>query len=221
MRAPSEASWALRESLLRRLRFANVRSYSRFVQRTKLVLPAMAVCLLLLIAVWPRIAAVIQRVPFQLPRLDLTEARQLRMVQPRYAGIDRQNRPFVLTAEAAKQAPRSDDLVTLDGPKGDLTTLSGNWLEVTADAGTYLPTPQLLDLFGDVELYQDRGNEFHTDSAHIDMSNGTASGHDPIDGHGPFGHVLAEGFQMYDRGDILIFTGKTKLDLLPHARAEP
>lgn len=221
MRAPLETSLALRGSLRRRLRFASARSYSRFVQWTKLLLPAMAVFLLLLIAVWPRIEAVIERVHFQLPRLDLAEARQLRMVQPRYAGIDRQNRPFVLTAEAAKQAPRSDDLVSLDGPKGDLTTLSGNWLEITADAGTYLPTPQLLDLFGDVELYQDRGNEFHTDSAHVDMANGTAEGHDPVDGHGPFGHVTAEGFQMYDRGDVLIFTGKTKLDLLPRPRQAP
>jgi lipopolysaccharide export system protein LptC len=219
MRAPSQAGWAVRGSLLRRLRFGSIRSYSRFVQRAKLILPGVAVLLLLLIGVWPRLAAVVERVNFQLPRLDLTEARQLRMVDPRYAGIDRQNRPFVLTAEAAKQAPKADDLVTLDGPKGDLTTLNSNWLEVTADAGTYLPTPQLLDLFGNVELYQDRGNEFHTDSAHLDLLNGTGEGHDPVDGHGPFGHVNAEGFKMYDRGDVIIFTGKSKLDLLPRPKA--
>lgn len=221
MRGPSVGSLALRGSLLRRLRFANARSYSRFVQRMKLLLPAVAVCLLLLIAMWPRIASVIQSVHFQLPRLDLSEARQLRMVQPRYAGVDRQNRPFILTAEAAKQARKGDDLVTLDGPKGDLTTLSGSWLEITGDSGTYLPTPQLLDLFGNVELYQDRGNEFRTDSAHLDMGNGTAEGHEPIEGHGPFGHIIGEGFRMYDRGDVIIFTGKSKLDLLPRPKDTP
>jgi lipopolysaccharide export system protein LptC len=76
----------------------------------------------------------------------------------------------------------------------------------------------LLDLYGDVLLYQDRGNEFHTDSARIDMLNGTAEGHDAVSGQGPFGHVTAEGFALHNRGDVIIFTGKTHLTLLPRPK---
>jgi lipopolysaccharide export system protein LptC len=217
MRAPLETTIALRMSLRRRMRL-DVRGYSRFVQLTKWALPGLAVFLLLLIAAWPRLAAVVESVNFRLPRIDISEARNLRMVAPRYFGVDRENRPFVLTAEAAKQAS-IDDLILLDGPKGDLTSANGNWIEITADAGTYSQTPQqLLDLFGDVELYQDRGNEFHTDTAQVDMAAGTAESPDPVDGHGPFGHVTAEGFKMYDRGDTIIFTGQTRLELLPRAQ---
>jgi lipopolysaccharide export system protein LptC len=219
MKGPLAPAMALRMTLRRRLKLGDSRSHSRLVQRTKWTLPAIAVALLLLIAAWPQLQAAFEHVRLGLPHIDINEARRLRMVAPRYSGIDRQNRPFTLTAEAANQArPNSDDLVSLDGPRADMTTTSGNWIELSGAAGTYQPQPQLLDLFGNVELYQDRGNEFHTDTARIDILNGTAEGHDPIDGHGPFGNVTAEGFNMYNRGDVIVFTGKTNLNLLPRAK---
>jgi lipopolysaccharide export system protein LptC len=218
MRGPLQSAMALRVNLRRRFRLEDGRNHTRFVQRTKWTLPALAMALLLLVAIWPQLQSLFEHVRFGLPRIDLSEARRLRMVQPRYSGLDRQNRPYILTAEAAMQVPRSDGLVTLDGPKADLTTNSGNWVQISGDTGTYDTQPQLLDLFGNVQLYQDRGNEFHTDSAHIDITNGTAEGHDPVEGQGPFGHVTAKGFTMYNRGDVIVFTGKTNIILLPRPK---
>jgi lipopolysaccharide export system protein LptC len=218
MRAPLLSASALRTSLRQRFRLDDGRNHTRFVNRTKWTLPALALALLLLVAVWPQLASLFNQVKLGVPRIDLSEARRLRMVQPHYSGLDRQNRPYVLTADAATQVPRSDDLITLDGPKADMTTNSGNWVQISGDTGTYQTQPQLLDLFGNVILYQDRGNEFHTDSAHIDIINGTAQGHDAVEGQGPFGHVTAEGFNIYNRGDVIVFTGKTNLTLLPRPR---
>jgi lipopolysaccharide export system protein LptC len=218
MKGPLQSAIAMRGNLRRRFRLDDGRNHTRFVHRTKWTLPALAIALLLLVAVWPQLVSLFEHVRFGMPRIDLSEARRLRMVQPHYSGIDRQNRPYVLTADAAMQVPRSDDLVTLDGPKADLTTNSGNWVQISGDTGTYQTQPQLLDLFGNVQLYQDRGNEFHTDSAHIDIVNGTAEGHDPVDGQGPFGHVTAEGFTMYNRGDVIVFNGKTNITLLPRPK---
>jgi len=221
MRGPLQSAVALRINLRRRFRLDDGRTHSRFVHRTKWTLPGLAVALLLLVAAWPQLQSIFEHVRFGLPRIDLSEARKLRMVQPRYSGIDRENRPYVLTADAATQIPRSDDLISLDGPKADLTTNSGSWVEISGDAGTYQTQPQLLDLYGNVLLYQDHGNEFHTDSARIDVANGAAEGHDPIDGQGPFGHVKAQGFKMFNRGDVIVFTGKTYLTLLPRAKDTP
>lgn len=218
MKGPLQSAVALHLTLRRRLRPDDGRSHTRFVQRTKWTLPALAIGLLLLVAIWPQLNSVFQHVRFGVPRIDLSEALRLRMVNPRYSGIDRDSRPYILTAKAATQVPRSDDLITLDGPKADMTTRSGNWVEISSDAGTYQSQPQLLDLYGNVELYQDRGNEFHTDSARIDILNGTAEGRDSISGQGPFGHVTAEGFTMYNRGDVIVFNGKTDLILLPRPK---
>lgn len=218
MKGPLQSAVALHMTLRRRLRVDDGRSHTRFVQRTKWTLPGLAVGLLLLVAIWPELNSAFQHVRFGIPRIDLSEARRLRMVNPRYTGIDRNSRPYVLTADAATQVPRSDDLITLDAPKADLTTKSGNWVQISGDTGAYQSQPQLLDLYGDVLLYQDRGNEFHTDSARIDMLNGTAEGHDAVSGQGPFGHVTAEGFSLHNRGDVIIFTGKTHLTLLPRPK---
>lgn len=209
---------ALRASLRRHLRFGDTRSHSRFVQRSKWILPSLAVSLLLLVATWPQLKSAVDRLHINLPRIDLSDARNLRMMEPRYSGIDRDSRPYVLTATSATQASGSDDIVSLEAPKADMTTNSDSWLQVTSYTGTYQPQPQLLDLYGDVELYQDRGNEFHTDSARVDVANGTATSDQPVTGQGPFGQVTAEGFTMLDRGAVIQFTGKTNLVLLPRPK---
>ena len=54
-------------------------------------------------AVWPRIAPWWTACAW--PAIDLREARELRMLNPRYAGIDRLERPFVVTAAVGRQVP--------------------------------------------------------------------------------------------------------------------
>ncbi|HEV3177852.1 MAG TPA: LPS export ABC transporter periplasmic protein LptC [Stellaceae bacterium] len=207
-------------SLQRRTRTSwPIHRYSRFVAWMKLALPTAAVALLLLVAVWPRIQSAVERL-HKLPRIDLSQARDLRMVNLHYSGKDRHDRPFTVTADAARQRPEVDDLVELEGPKADMTTQNDTWLALTAYSGVYRPQSQLLDLFGNVELFQDKGNEFKTDSAHIDMAKGSADGADPIEGHGSFGTIEAEGFRIENQGDIIIFTGKARLLLEPHEAKE-
>jgi lipopolysaccharide export system protein LptC len=195
------------------------RRYSRFVSLAKRILPGVAGFLLLLVAIWPHLQAEVERVHFTAPRLDPREAQDLRMVNAHFTGIDRQNRPFVITADVARQSPNVDDLISLEGPKGDLTSTSGSWFELSGYTGLYQPNAQILDLFGNVQLFQDKGNEFHTDSAHIDMATGTADGHDHVDGQGPFGHITGQGFRILDHGATIVFTGHSHLVLVPHQRA--
>jgi len=193
-----------------------IERYSRLVARLKVVLPASALALLLLIAAWPRIQSAVERIKLHAPHLDLSEARNLRMVNLRYAGVDRHDRPFTVTSDVARQRPNAEDTVELESPKADMTTQSGTWIAVTAENGVYKPQAQLLDLAGNVELFQDKGNEFVTDKAHVDMGRGTAEGNDPVEGHGPFGTVTSDGFRIGEHGDVIIFTGKTHLVLDPH-----
>ena len=207
-------------TLQRRTRRASpIHRYSRFVAFMKLALPTAAVALLLLVAVWPRIQSAIERL-HRLPRIDLSLARDLRMLNLHYSGRDRHDRPFTVTADAARQRPEVDDLVELEGPKADMTTENDTWLALTAYSGIYRPQSQLLDLFGDVELFQDKGNQFKTDSAHIDMASGSAEGDDAIEGHGSFGTIEAEGFRIKDQGNVITFTGKARLVLEPREAKE-
>ena len=98
-------------------------AYSRFVVLLKRALPAFGGALLLLIAAWPRLYPLFDSVRQGFAAIDLREARELKMLNPRYAGTDRLNRPYVVTAAVGRQVPNHDNLMSLDKPPNPLHTL--------------------------------------------------------------------------------------------------
>ncbi len=193
--------------------------YSRRVQLLKYLLPAIGLSLLLLVASWPRLRPLLESVRLGLPAIDLRDARELQMVHPRYAGLDRHDRPYVVTARTGHQVPDRDDLMALDSPRADMTLAHGATAVLTAATGVYQSQAQLLDLFRDVTLIHQDGTRFVTKTAHLDLANNTAKGDDPVAGHGPSGDIAAAGFRILSRGDRIIFTGHTDLVLKGVGRA--
>ena len=179
--------------------------YSRRVAFLKLVLPAIGLTLLLLVAGWPRLAPLLESVRLDFPAIDLREARELRMTNPRYAGLDRYNRPYVVTAAIGRQVPDRNDVMALERPKAEMKVHGGASVVVTAATGIYQSQAQLLDLFEDVNLVHEDGTRFVTQRAHLDLSDNTA------EGHGPSGDIAGEGFRVLSKGDTIIFTGRSNL----------
>jgi lipopolysaccharide export system protein LptC len=153
----------------------------------------------------------LERVRLGLPAIDLREARELQMVNPRYAGLDRYNRPYVVTAAIGRQVPDRDDVMALERPKAVMTVHGGASVVLTAATGIYQSHTQLLDLFTDVNLIHENGTRFVTQRAHINLSDNTAEGHDPIQGHGPSGDITGQGFRVLSKGETIIFTGESHL----------
>jgi lipopolysaccharide export system protein LptC len=193
--------------------------YSRRVALLKVTLPAIGGSLLLLVVVWPRVAPLFDR--FHLAAIDLREARELRMINPRYVGTDHDGHPFVVTAAVGRQVPQRDDVMSLDSPVADLQSHSGAKIIVSGDNGVYQTQTQFLDVFGKVTVHHENGSTFVTKSARLDAANDAAEGHDPVEGHGPQGDITAQGFHVIDKGDIVIFTGKSNLTLNGTKPAEP
>jgi lipopolysaccharide export system protein LptC len=183
--------------------------YSRRVALLKVALPAIGASLLLMVVAWPRIAPLFDRL--RLAAIDLREARELRMINPRYAGTDRDGRPVVMTAAVGRQLPDRDDVMSLDQPVAHLQSHSGTKIIVTGDSGVYQTQTQFLDMFGKVTVKREDGSTFVTNSARLDGANDAAEGHEPVEGHGPQGDIAAQGFQLIDKGDIVIFTGQSTL----------
>jgi lipopolysaccharide export system protein LptC len=198
-------------------------TYSRRVVLLRRVLPAVGLGLLMLVAAWPRLARLLDDVRFALPLIDRRDAWELRMISPRYAGIDRLNRPYVLTAAAGRQMPERNDLMSLDRPRGQIIMHGGAKVVLTATTGVYQSQQRLLDLFGDVTLTHENGTRFETRSAHLDLAGETAGGQDPVAGQSPSGDITAQGFRILDKGDTIVFTGRSHLLLkrLSPRRAAP
>jgi lipopolysaccharide export system protein LptC len=191
--------------------------YSRRVALLKLALPAIGGSLLLMVMVWPRVAPLFDRL--RIAAIDLREARELRMINPRYTGTDRDGHPFVVTAAVGRQVPQRDDVMSLDQPVANVQSHSGAKIVVTSDTGVYQTQTQFLDMFGKVTVTHENGSTFVTTDGRLDAANDAASGHNPVEGHGPQGDVTGQGFQILDKGDIVIFTGKSNL-LLKSSRQD-
>jgi lipopolysaccharide export system protein LptC len=185
--------------------------YSRRVAMLKLALPAIGVSLLLMVMAWPRIAPLFDRLRFA--AIDPREASELRMINPRYAGTDRDGRPFVITAAVGRQVPQRDDVMSLDQPVANLQSHSGAKIVVTSDSGVYQTQTQYLDMFGNVTIKHEDGTTFVTSAARMDAAHNAAEGSVPVEGHGPRGTITAQGFRVLDNGNITIFTGKSNMVL--------
>lgn len=135
------------------------------------------------------------------------------MENARFAGRDDRNRSFTVTAKKAQQKSADSPIIHLVQPKADLDLSGGRLVAIHAQSGIYVRSDQMLNLAGDVTVSDNRGFEFHTTSASIDLGRHTATGDAPVTGSGPSGDITSEGFRVFDDGDRVMFTGKTNLSV--------
>lgn len=180
----------------------------------KRLLPVVALVLLSLVALWPEInhdersrwAAGLRGI----------EPQSGQLTDLHYRGVDEHDRPYAVTASAARQV--SPERINLMDPKGDINLESGNWLMAQSRNGVYMPHADQLDLSGEVVLYRDDGLTMTTDAATLDLKGGVASGAARVHVEGPFGSLDAQGFAVIDRGAVMQFTGPGRLVLNGRSR---
>lgn len=198
-------------------RLSGRNSYSIFVGFMKVLLPALAVALILLVVIWPQLGQDDGQFRIRVSDISLEQADSLSMLNARFEGVDDRGQPFMLTADEASQTAGDENLVHLALPKGDMTLEDGTWLAMTARDGRYNRDTQVLELNGEVTLFHDQGFELRTETARIDLEAGTAGGSDPVEGQGPFGNLASEGFRVLDRGERIVFTGRSRAVFHPDA----
>jgi len=187
----------------------------RLPRIAKFALPLLAIATAGLIFAWSHVNLEVVRLQISDSALAPQEVDTISMSNVQFAGIDAKNRSFNVTATLATQEPDDADVVHLQQPKAEIVLDDGAHVAVDADAGQLQRTTQLLDLSGAVKLVQDRGYEFHTSKARIDLGQHTATGDAPVEGKGPDGNVQAQGFQIVDQGTRVIFLGRTRAVFTP------
>lgn len=176
----------------------------------RVLLPALALGLLATLALWPEFDRVDERARLSY-RVGVAPG-GVQVIAPRYDSMDREGRPFTVSADTAAQDAATEAL-DLVRPRADLF-ISGGWLLLEADYGRYDRRAERLDLSGDLTLWEDRGTMIRTARATIRTGAGTAEGDRPVAAQGPFGTLDAEGgFRVTDRGDVLVFLGPARVVL--------
>lgn len=179
------------------------------IRLTKYLLPLLALGLLTAVAVWPDLVQRKGFIPTPLSNVSgQLDGAQLR--HARYHGVNEKGEPYTLTTDTAKQL--DSDRIELSKPQGDLTQANGVWLNLKADHGIFAQKANTLDLWSNVVLYRDDGTTLNTESATLDVKDGSAAGSQPVHAEGPFGVLDADGgFMVTDKGTAIQFSGKTHL----------
>jgi lipopolysaccharide export system protein LptC len=185
--------------------------YSVFVGFMKVLLPATAAALILLVVAWPQFTIEEEGFRLSVSKLAPGQAESLTMLNARFEGLDERDRPYSVTADIATQSENDKDLVMLERPKADITLSDGAWLALTAKSGEFHKEAQVLDLAGSVNLFHDKGFELRTESARVLLDEGIAEGTQPVEGQGSIGTIQAEGFRILDRGARIFFLGRSHL----------
>ena len=195
-------------------------AYSRFVLSMKIALPAAAVGLLLLVALWSQFQGGEHR--FALPKVVLKpdDLENLRMESPRFVGLDSRNQPFLVTARLATQVSPGGPVTELDEPKGDITLANGTWISMEAERGLYDHRAESLLLTEGVTVFQDRGYQLQTRSARFMFRPGDAQGDEPVKGQGHDFELSGEGFRIENKGARLHLTGESRILFHPRRANE-
>ena len=168
----------------------------------KLLLPAAAAALVLLVAIWPIISSRTNGSgSTSKPRAAAMP--KIKMENPRYTSASTSsNQPFAVTADRHEPpAPRAMD-VEPGGAEGRHSVV-GRHLGGDHGAQRISTTakPSCLTLETATSICSTTsGYEFRTEQRASGPVGGNAHGAEPVEGQGPFGHLSAEGFQVFDRG---------------------
>jgi lipopolysaccharide export system protein LptC len=189
------------------------RSYSRLVGVLKYGLPVAGLVVVALVVLWPELHN--PQVDISSPLERPAAAASGEIQNPRYSGVDEAARPYTVWATLAKQV--QDEVFDLNRPKGELKLPSGMLLTLDAQAGKLNRGTKSVHLTGNVTLRRSDGTTMVTDAADIDLADKGARSTAPVTAEGPFGNLSAGGFKVEQQGDVIIFTGPTKLLLKPGA----
>ncbi len=201
MLPPSRSRWSPSAGQIARRRLA--------VRLAKWVFPLLGVGLLVGIAVWPEIGRMEDNARVSFRRVIQAQPDAVRLVEPRYQGLDEQSRPFTVTADIAAQTDNAD-IVDLAQPRADILLTDGSWVLLESREGRFDKARNRLDLSGDVTLWQDGGNMLVTEAAEVLLNQGAAAGDRPVAAQGPFGTLVSEGFRLTERGQVVVFTGRAR-----------
>jgi len=192
-------------------------SYSKWVYMLKVVLPAVGICLMVLLVVWPAIQDEEAYFKFNILPTDSFGAKELKMHKPRFVSSDPNNHPFNITADSATQMDGLNEKVLIDNIRGDISLAEEGWMALLAETGFYLQADNTLTLNKGVNLFHDDGYEIFTPTAQINLSTNEISSTSPVKGQGPMGTLESEGFQIIPDRQTIFLLGKTRLTLYPES----
>jgi lipopolysaccharide export system protein LptC len=189
------------------------------VAKIKYLLGLGVMLLLASLILWPLLYSIDQPLKLTFNALETKEAQPKTMVNPRFHGLDKFNRPFNIKADDASQ--QGESLVALKNISGDMAVQNNQWVMLEATEGLANTENKTLHLTGKVRLYSSEGYEINSTSVDADLNTGIATSTVPVQIQGPLGLLTGTGFVLDLNEQKLNITGRIHLTLYPQEGQHP
>jgi lipopolysaccharide export system protein LptC len=187
------------------------RAHSRLVRILRVILPLIMVGVIGLL-----IALVVAHALRRQAAAHKDAATPIRMVNPHFFGRDTQGRAYTLGASQASRDEASFQTVLLSYPTVTLDVNGVHPSTLTADTGVYHEDTRILFLKGHVHANSAKQSSFATDEATVNTRTGEVNGGAPLASRTPVGDLQSNKFDVYDKGDRVVFKGGVHARLNQH-----
>lgn len=132
--------------------------------------------------------------------------------KPTFMGVDKKKQPFKVMADKAIRFKSTPDIFNLDKPTGEITSGKEKFF-LSGDEGIFNKQIQQLNVRGNVKFNDEKNMIFKTTEMYFDFKKEILSGNEKVRGEKNNSFIISEGFRIFNNGEKIFFTGKSKLTL--------
>jgi lipopolysaccharide export system protein LptC len=191
--------------------------HSRRVRFLRWVIPAAIGVVTLGVVAFAMLArplSMLAKLPVDMTGLVVSGSK-IMMQQPRVAGFTRDNRRYVMTAQAAGQDVTKPDLVELHGIHATMEMKEGDTFETVAKDGIYNSKTELLTLSQDIVVTTASGYKAWLQEAVVNIKAANIVSDKPVVVKTATWTINANRMEIIDSGDFMKFERGVTVELQP------
>ena len=193
--------------------FLKANAHSGMVRRMRIVLPAVAVAMIVIIGGAWMLSGSSETDPF-LVEAQVENGRMV-MQNPELKGQDDQNRPYYVTARQAVQDATQPDLIQLSEISADVPMDDTTNAKIIAGNGLYNSKAKTLKLGGEVNVTTADGMSMTLQDADVDIDAGTLATQSPVSLTSIQARISANRLQVEDNGKRIILEDRVRMTIYP------
>ena len=193
--------------------FNRAHSHSGIVKFLRILLPLTAIAIILILFgayFWSQAS-----VPdLKIKSTAIVDSKMV-MKNPELNGVDKDNRPYNLSAREAITDPVKPRQVELLGIDANVPMEEGLFAKILAGTGFYDADAKLLNLGGEVDVKTDNGMTMNLQDADIDIGAGSLQTSNPVLITTQQAKISADRMRVEGNGKSVVFESRVKMTLYP------
>ena len=186
---------------------------TRLVRFAKLLLPALAASMTALLVLIPYLKQDEYDISINITKPKAGELEKLHVENSIFNITDKNNQVHHFTAQNIDETSPGSKLVKLTNPEGTIPSENLQWINIKSPTGYFNQNTNELRLEDGVEVFYSEGMSLNIKDLNFNFETQYGHSNNPVSGQGIFGAIQADGFEYHKKDALLIFTGKSNINI--------